>query len=221
MARPASPLTLAIRELCDKSSGAVTHAEARPLLEKRGFPIAPQPSTPSEQLHQWQQVDSKFRDPDPTNQAAVKAYNDRIAEKCGFDRKTTNAVLAEMATRQAFADERNNFDVTKYNWRSSAATPSRKPSAPVGRGPGRPRKIVEVRRGPGRPRKIAATMTTPSETEISAALNTVEKVGGLGAVQTRVQELNTQIQAVQAEIAQLEQASNMIAEFQKRLKAAA
>jgi len=122
MSRPASKYTVAIRTLLDKHDGNLTHAEIRPLLVQQGFEIAAEPPTLSDAFSQFEQYDVKLDDA-ASVASAMKA--------CGFDESVQSVVLHEAKVRADFKSERNNFDVTKYNWnktkQSGGNSPSRKP----------------------------------------------------------------------------------------------
>ena len=121
MSRPASKYTVAIRTLLDKHDN-LTHAEIRPLLVEQGFEIAAEPPTLSDAFSQFEQYDVKLDDA-ASVASAMKA--------CGFDESVQSVVLHEAKVRADFKSERNNFDVTKYNWnktkQSGGNSLSRKP----------------------------------------------------------------------------------------------
>jgi hypothetical protein len=216
MARTAGPLTVAIRQLCEKHDGSITHAEARPLLKSMGFDVVPEAPEKSAELTKWESVAASYkRKPDPENPAAVKVFNDNIASKCGFSAATTKSVLNEIEMRSAFEAEANNFNVTKYNWNKMRPTPSRRPANSKADVNATPAKIVAksapARRG--RPRtKVADT---------SDVLSQVKSLGGLSAVATKITDLTNQVNAAQAEIARLQTLQTAFADLQQQLAAAA
>jgi hypothetical protein len=108
MSRPVSAYTQAIRTLLTEHNGDLTHAAARPLLVQRGFEIAADPPSKSED-----------------SSASVMAA-------CEFDEKTIKALRKEIQQRTEFATESNNFNVVKHNWKliqnSGQPSASRKPT---------------------------------------------------------------------------------------------
>lgn len=217
MARTAGPLTVAIRQLCEQHDGSITHAEARPLLKGMGFDVVPEAPEKSAELTKWENAAAAVkRKPDPENPAAVKVFNDNIANKCGFSAATTKSVLNEIAMRSAFEAEANNFNVTKYNWNKMRPTPSRRPAnSKTASANATPTKIVAKsttgRRG--RPRTVVA--------DTNDVLSQVKAIGGLSAVAAKITDLNNQVNEAQAEIARLQGLQKAFADLQQQLAAAA
>lgn len=119
--RTLSPLNEAIRTLCSQTNGAITHGEARPKLKELGFEIADQPPKKSGEVTQFESECDKYNVKDPNDPAQVKELHQIVCGSLGwpFNGKTYKSVMAEIAIRKAFEDERNNFDVTKFNWKQS------------------------------------------------------------------------------------------------------
>jgi len=218
MSRPASSYTVAIRTLLDEHGGNLTHAEIRPLLAKKGFNIAVEPPTLSDAFSQFEQYDVKLDD-DVSVASAMKA--------CGFDASVQILVLHEAKARANFKSERNNFDVTKYNWnkmkQSGDKSPSRKPVSSKNSKAKmaatvmpRPKYRIEdtpisttVKRGRGRPPAVVTAPVTASD-----FLEFVAKNGGVSVVRNRITELRL-------EADKMESALNAVLDLQKRLSDAA
>ena len=211
MSRPASEYTQAIRNLLDERNGDLTHAEARPLLAKLGFEIAVEPPGKSDAFGQFEQYDVDLND-DASIAKAMKA--------CNFDEKTQKTVLREARQRAAFKTERNNFDVTKYNWakarQSGKPSVSRKPDsskntkAKTAAVTGRKAGVTKLPKPKHRRNVVVATNGVDSDD----ALDLVASNGGVAAVQAKVAEMR-------AEADRLEAAANSVLELQKRVAAAA
>jgi len=210
MSRPAGEYTLAIRTLLDERNGELTHAEARPLLSKLGFDIAVEPPGKSDAFSQFEQYDVDLAD----ETAVAKAM-----KACGFDEKVQKTVLREAKHRAAFKTERNNFDVTKYNW--SKARQSGKPS--VSRKPVSS-KNTKAKTAAVTGRKVGVTKlpkpkhrrdtTVVVSADSDDSLDLVSKNGGIAAVQNKIVEMRE-------EADRLEAAVNSVLELQKRVAAAA
>ncbi len=209
MSRPASEYTQAIRNLLDEKNGELTHAEARPLLAKLGFDIAAEPPSMSDAFSKFDQYEVKLSDAEGVAKAMTA---------CEFDPKVQKTVLREAKIRAAFKAERNNFDVTKYNWakmvKSGEPSPSRKPvsskntkaKAAAALPQPKHRRDDVVVKSVGRPKK---TVVSPNDD-----LAYVTKHGGVSAVRNRIAELR-------AEADKMESAVNSVLELQKRIKEAA
>lgn len=207
MSRPASPYTQAIRDILDAKKGNITHAEIRPMLQKAGFNVAPEPPAKTDAFGQFEKHGVKLDDPKSVEKA-LKA--------CGFDDKMQRLVLKEAAQRAAFEKESNNFNVTKYNWsqkqQSGSKTPSRKPASSKNtKAKVAAKTTAPVRRGP-----VAKTrrVVSPVETGTDEALDLVKEYGGVAAAQARIDEMR-------ADADKLEQAVNVVVELQAKVKAAA
>jgi len=245
MPRPASDYTEAIRSLLDETGGSITHGDARPRLEKLGFEIAKKPKPKSEALSAVEEydydkkaLDAALREGDKKTVAAIL---DPVWVATGLDDAAQKAVVTEMKVRLAFYDERNNFDVTKYNW--SQTDKSRKPSTsrkPADSKNQRARAATTKKAGdqpkPKHRRRKRSRVANPSPSPVTAsntsatieptadelaALELIEKLGGVGNAETRINELRgeaTQLQQAVELVAQLTKRSD---ELQKRLKSAA
>jgi len=210
MSRPASEYTQAIRTILDEKNGELTHAEARPLLAKLGFDIVAEPPSMSDAFSKFDQYEVKLSDADGVAKAMLA---------CEFDPKVQRTVLREAKIRAAFKAERNNFDVTKYNWskmvKSGEPSPSRKPetskntkakAAAALPQPKHRRDDVVVAKSVGHPKKTVVSHNDD--------LAYVTKHGGVSAVRNRIAELR-------AEADKMESAVNSVLELQKRIKEAA
>lgn len=210
MSRPASEYTQAIRNLLDERDGVLTHAEARPLLAKLGFEIAVEPPGKSDAFGQFEQYDVDLND-----EASVA----KAMKACGFDEKVQKTVLREARQRAAFKAERNNFDVTKYNWsnarKSGKPSVSRKPDssknskAKTAAVTGRKAGVAKLPKPKHRRNAVVVASGDSND-----ALDLVASNGGVAAVQAKVVEMR-------AEADRLEAAVNSVLELQKRVAAAA
>lgn len=242
MPRNPSELTEAIRSLLDETNGSITHAEVRPRLVEMGFDIAVEQDRMSSQLsavneyeYDVQALKDALRDND---MKLVRQILDPVFKATGLDESTQQAVIDEMIVRIEYAAERNHFDVTKFNWRQTAnsAKPSvsRKPestknsraravtkksSSPPPKHRRRTSDIVvtEPKRR-GRPRKVVAVQ--PSMDEL-AALEIIEKLGGVSHAETRIEELRAEANRLENAIELLAQLTKRSEELQKRLASAA
>ncbi len=208
MSKNPGELTVAIRQLCDETDGAITHSEARPRLEKLGFEIAPEPGRKSPEFAKWDEYEVNYDDP-----ASIQS----VAAACGFDEKTTKRMVKEHESRVAYDLERNTFNVAKYNWkkakesgRPTASRPAkvRNQKSQVAKRPGRKAAAVvpaPVKR-PGR--KIA--QAEPDFGMISEMVALVQKHGSVDACNKRVAELQAEIQQAQEEIDSLKRAVEVV-----------
>lgn len=130
MARKASELTKAIRNLCQKTDFKITYSEARPVLKKMGFEIAPEPSDKSTRYKIWESFKSGRY---PKDQKDVYSWYKKIANKAGLPEDAVDEIIEEDVPHRNFNNERNYFDVTKWNYhRIIGSKSSEKPSvAPV------------------------------------------------------------------------------------------
>jgi hypothetical protein len=113
MARKASKLTKAIRSLCQETDFKVTYSEARPILQKMGFKIAQEPSGKSDNYKIWESFKSGRY---PKNQKDVYSWYKSIATKAGLPEGVVKNIIEEDAPHRNFNNERNYFDVTKWNY---------------------------------------------------------------------------------------------------------
>jgi hypothetical protein len=211
MAKQASALTKAIRQLCVETDGEITHAESRVKLPAMGHKVCPEPKRKSAEYAQWEEWEVDYSDKESI---AV------TAEECGFDDATTKAVIKEHKMRVAFDAERNNFNVTKYNWgkarASGKASPSEKPADAKNTKSRTAAKVGKV---------------DPSVDPIDF----VESNGGLAKCKAKLAELKGKQEKIAAEIAKKQQRLDAVeveaaalkavidefAKLSKRLKAAA
>ena len=200
MAKEASALTQAIRSLCDETGGDITHAESRPRLKKMGFDVVPDPGRRSANLRaldEYDGIDFSARDIVGTIEATL-----------GVDNATAKKIASEGRRHDAFKAERNNFDVTKYNWKkareSGKASPSRKPTNANSKS--RVAASSTASRPPAKHAKnrTATATTTPVATGDLAALEYVEQAGGLSAVEQQLADAQAQVEAAQAEVDRLQ-----------------
>lgn len=116
--------------------------------------------------------------------------------------------IADENNEVAFGKERNNFDVTKYNWakirESGRPSTSRKPSTS---------KNTKARTAAKHKPKRLGRPARKAGFDVSI-LATVEKLGGVAAVHARIKEL-------QAEVVSLENVAEEFEALQKRMSAAA
>lgn len=216
MSRPASDYTLAIRKFLDDSNGAVTHSEARPMLQSLGFEIAAEPGPKSDAFSAFEKYEFELDNP-----ASIAG----VIKACKFDEKTAKVVVKEAKLRAAFQSERNNFDVTKHQWskrrESGQTTPSRKPTgskntkahaaAATGRRAGTIKPQPKHRRG----------MTSVVASTDSDSLALVKANGGVAASQEKIEKLRADAQTMLEEAASLGEAVAAVQELEKLIKEAA
>lgn len=162
MGREASDLTKAIRKLCQQTNFRITHSEARSHLRRMGFKIAPEPPEKSENYKRWE---AKRTGKYPKEPEKLLAYYRATVRAAGLPFEIVDAIMKEDVPHRAFNNERNNFDVTKWNYhRVVGSSVSRKQRA-----------------------------KTAPEKEAVAALNWLLENGGAAAVQRKVQSLKNEL----------------------------
>ncbi len=210
MARTASPLTVAIRSLLTETKGGITHADSRARLLTMGLPVAAEPTAKSETYKTWLAHVGKV--PVPKDDAERLAFYKKTAKEAGIKPALVDELMREDAVNRAFIAERNNFDVTKYNWnQDTSSVPSTKPetsknskakvAAKTGNTVGG--KVVTMRKAKYAPAAaaVAPKRGRPSNAskEAASAINTLEAVGfvlengGVEGVQKRVAELQAEM----------------------------
>lgn len=236
--RVLSPLNEAIRKLCADTNGTITHGEARPSLKEMGFEIAEQPPKKSSEVTQFETECDKYNVKDPNDPAQVKELHQIV---CGslnwpYNGKTYKAVMAEIAVRKAFEDERNNFDVTKFNWKQSNANgTSAKPAgstdtkaktaAQATRNgvPARPAAAAAPKppaRQPARPAVVrTAPAADPSTWDMDAVVEFLRKNGGTDKVSKDVAAKLGKAEQLKAEAAKVEDSAAMSKAVLDRLAA--
>ncbi len=112
MARKASEFTKAIRRLCEKTNFGITYATARPRLIRMGIKIAAEPPKKSDLYKQWEEHRGKY----PKNPEKLLAYYRATVKAAGLSATAVEAIMKEDVPHRAFRDERNYFDVTKWNY---------------------------------------------------------------------------------------------------------
>lgn len=124
MSREASDLTKSIRRLCEETNFSITHAQARPKLAEMGFSIAPEPAEKTDAYKQWEHHATNR----PKDQAELAAWYKATVKSAGLSQKLVESIMEEDGVHRAFNNERNNFDVTKYNYqRKVGSHASQKP----------------------------------------------------------------------------------------------
>lgn len=241
MAREASDLTKAIRNLCDETSGAITHAQSRVRLKEMGFEIVADPGEKSDDLQLFERTCGEFEIDDPKNPDHVAELHEAVRNKLGWTPHKLRAIHREIEARRLFHNERNNFDVTKYNWKQSRPTPSRKPVVPSSTPNGKSRvaaqtarKVVaekpepEVVKTKPRPKHAPAQAAADQYALGLEALKQVKAMGGIGAVQKKLEagkvkqaDLEAQAATVAEQNAGLEAMLEAVATLSKELSEAA
>lgn len=233
MAREASSLTKAIRSLCDETNFEITHGQARPRLKEMGFDIAPEPNEKmSEDVSAFEaafKVACENHNFDADNPEHVKQLRGIAGKTLGWNDHKVRIVSREIDNRRSFHNERNSFDVSKYNYKklkeSRAATPSRKPADKPTPAPARqPRKTARpnVVKGPKpkhQPAAPARTHTSGEEYAAEvAALQFVEDNGGIAGVMEQKETLEQQKAALEAQIADLDAKLELVQRLADRVK---
>lgn len=173
MAREASELTKAIRKLCQQTDFKITHSEARAHLKRLGFKIAPEPPEKSEAYKKWEAKRSGKYPKDPLKLAAYYRMTVRIA---GLPFDSADAIMKEDAPHRAFNNERNNFDVTKWNYHRV-----------VGSSNGHKPKVQRLT-------TVETKFVKTSNKEAVAALNWLLENGGAAAVEKKARALKAELQ---------------------------
>lgn len=220
MARQKSEFTAAIHDLLTKHKGALTHAEARPLLKGMKIQIAAQPGEKTEDLNKCIEAAANIDRPKgwKDNPGLLTEYHNKICAKAGLTGKAAKQAIADFEVFEAFKRESNYFNVTKSQWSPSSST---KPAA--SKNAKSKVAVVAAKRGPGRPKGSGnktkvATKVTPKVNKASkvSEMDAVEMVmtaGGVPAVQAK-------IDSMKAEIESLEAALEQVVAFETRLHAA-
>lgn len=223
MAREASDWTKAIRELCDKSGGTVTHLEAREQLKKMGHTIAEQPERPSDEYNKWLEVAKKFEKPNFDDKAAVKAYYEGTFNKLGVSGAAAKTLHDECEVRRLYAKERSSFDMTKNLWAKNGGSSSKPASSKNKKAKfaakvakkGKVAKVTKVRpavtTGPqskypvaktgrrGRPRLAESSpVAVTVDSSVDAALARIEELGGMAEVAKKIAQMQHDLEVVAA-----------------------
>lgn len=215
MGRHASELTVAIRNLCEETNFAVTHLEAR-LVLKPNFELAPDSvnelntelslfdtTSDSMRFDQKYEVDIgpfvsefvKVVNSGEFNQSDYEQIRAVVFKNLGWDHRKGNAVLRaalirEIGNRKLLKNERNLFDVTKYNWKVAKEHKSLQKSQ-------KPKKAEpELIQGPKADRSDVK--------QAIAALNFIERQGGVQAVEKKVSGMKDEIEDMKEELAKKE-----------------
>ena len=234
MPRTASDRTEAIRSLLNETNGSMTHGESRPKLEALGFDVAVKPKHKSSELSTVDEYEydikglaAAMRDND---NKTVREILDPVFESTGFDEDVQNAIIKEMRVRLDFYDERNFFDVTKFNWtqtvKSGKPSVSRKPTSTKNQ-----RAVAAVTKNDatpppkhkrrGRPRKVQSPQVVRPTADELSALVLIEKLGGVSDAEARIEELRAEATQLEAAIEFVAQLTKRSDELQRRLHSAA
>lgn len=188
MSRQASPFTNAVRELCEKSNFTLKYNAARPLLAEMGVEIAPEPSEKTEAYSQWEKAVAEAGIKRPKAEDELHAWYKETVKAAGLPSTMVDAIMTEDAPHHAFNCERNNFNVTKFNYeRKVGNSVSEKPKAV---------KKTPAKRAPVAPVKVSAKKTqTRVVSGIDSLASDVEAVqwllanGGFSAVEQKIAEM--------------------------------
>lgn len=241
MAREASDLTKAIRTLCDETGGTITHAQSRIRLKEMGFEIVADPGEKSDDLQLFERTCGEFEIDDPKNPDHVAQLHEAARAKLGWTPNKLRTMHREIEARRLFHNERNNFDVTKYNWKQARPTPSRKPVTATATPNAKSRvaaktarKVVADKPEPAvvkakpRPKHAPAQVAADQYTSALEALKQVKAMGGIGAVQKKLDadrqkhaDLVAQAETVAEGVGKLEAMLEAVASLEKELHSAA
>ena len=208
MSRPVSEFTEGVRKLLAQYKGDITHADARPLLEKMRIAVAEKPGDKTEEYSKFEACWENGR-PDLSDEAVVE----KALHKCGFEGKIAKAVLDEATIRSTFAAEANSFNVTKNGWMKKG-TPKAKTQAKSKGKSGRPvgRPVVKkvgspaVAKKAGRPKATVAVFGSPTE----EAFGMVKKAGGLASAEAKVAALREEADALEKAVAEVHRMEKMV-----------
>ena len=245
MARPASPLTKAIWKLLE-SNPDISHAQAQPLLKQQGFEVVESVEM-SDDLRSFREQGKALGMEDKGECINCRIEGEEyIYDKDSFEKLVTatglnkvrgQKVLQEIMFRTAFNAEANNFNVVKYNWRKRnidhQPTVSRKPVAKPKRTAARTSVTTGTAPRPkhARTKTAAVAKSAPVSTgdfTPTTALEYVNSNGGLTKVKARVGEIDNEVKALEAKIAELRgeqgrhnSAVTVLDDFQKAVREAA
>lgn len=186
MARVASDLTKAIRRLCDETNFAITHAQARPKLVAMGFPIAAEPGEKSEVYRIWEDHASGR----PTKDAStsdMKAWYKATVRAAGLPANAIEAIMIEDAVHRTFCNERNNFDVTKYNYQRKVGTHASQKPEVVTKPTKRPRATEAVVVRNTKPKVVVADAASAAK-DVELITWLLEQ-GGVAKVEKKIADL--------------------------------
>ena len=179
MSRPASELTIRIRELLDQTNGEITHAQARVILLNEGFELAADKPPKSENFSKFDEYQVDLND-----QSSI----DNVLNSCGFTGAVAKAVVDEALARAAFAAESSGFNVTKNNWK--LARESGKPSTST-----KPASSKNTKAKTASGRVTLKTKRTVA-VDVTEALATCKEHGGVAATQELIRMLQAAVDAV-------------------------
>lgn len=237
MAREASKLTQAIRQLCDETNFEITYATGRPRLAKMGLELAAAPNeNMNDDVAAFEAAYAEMcntHDFNPESETDLKDLRDRAVAKLGWTAHKGRTVLKEVEARRLFKNERNGFDVVKSNWKNSLhrTAASAKPVADA-TPKGRTAKAVGKRVAPNttlavKPKHGRNAVPASTATEELAALTKIEANGGLTTAAARMAELTNAVAKLKADLAAAEDEKQKLAadlelidRLKKRLKAA-
>jgi hypothetical protein len=206
MARKASEFTKAIRRLCEKTNFGITYATARPRLIRMGIEVAPEPPKKSDVYKKWEEHRGKY----PKNPERLLAYYKSTTKAAGLPSTMVEAIMKEDAPHRAFRDERNYFDVTKWNYHQRVGeTISSKPPVSITKKGGRPmpENFVTESKPVQRPVKVVV------DSDAIEALKCLLENGGAEGVEKKMAQLK-------AEVARLSKVLEKAAALHKVLPAA-
>jgi len=228
MARNAGKLTMAIRGLLQKDP-SLSHGQAQPILAKKGFEVVER-SEMSDDLKLWREHGKSLNLDEKGNyigcvfKGGEYLYDKDVFEKLvastGLSRNRSNAVLKEIMERAAYDFEVNNFNVVKHNF-LKMDEPKKTATNPPPKHASVPTPTTSTPKKRGRKRKVATVVPTVGEFTSTTALEYIKSHGGLNKVKSRVNDIDAEIKALQAEQDAHNDAISTLESFQKALKEAA
>jgi hypothetical protein len=216
MTRSTLSFTEAVRNLLDQYGEGLTHEQARPMLRKMGVAIANDPPERTDDYRAWEKVAKGYHKPDWNDAATVKAFYAQTTEEAGLKGKAAQAVIDMAEATRPYLNERNSFDVCKYNWKKSRTTGSSKPvnvqaNAKSQAAAKVSRKAVNTVVVKPRPKHRPAVVGDDEYAAAMEAMKFIEQNGGLDAVKTRNEKkkeklatLREQLQNIQQQVETLE-----------------
>lgn len=225
MARPASPLTQAIREILDKTGGQANYEAIREQLAQKGFKLPPPPGPKSELLKQLEQysfntdaVNAALLGKDVQgNELTPEQAKQEITDLLGqvFDHMELNqnqidTLIKEMRHRLEYQRAYRNVEAVRHNWKKAAGTVSKRRGRPAkasakvqktGKRRGRPpkaasAKVQKTTKRRGRPAKTMPTLVWQPTPEQAAALQLIEQEGGVEGARQKIEALREALKVI-------------------------
>lgn len=188
MARPTTPLTLALRKLWGVK-GDIDYTEAREHLAGEGFDVPAKPGEKSPLLTRL--MVEKGLNPERKKLDEAKLH--KILARWHASESDVADVLAEIAVHQKYKSHENHYNVTKYAYfrdgrKATVAAVSRRPTGSRNvraQAKATTQQVV-------RPRPKHTVVPAPSTTGVMEAITLVESMGGLPGAERKLAEMRAE-----------------------------